>query len=30
VAVGYGKNSDQNSIAGADTDHFIARMITRF
>lgn len=30
VAVGYGKNSDQNSIAGADSDHFIARMITRF
>jgi hypothetical protein len=30
LAVGYGKNSDQNSIAGADTDHFIARMITRF
>jgi hypothetical protein len=30
VAVGYAKNSDQNSIAGADTDHFIARMITRF
>jgi hypothetical protein len=30
VAVGYGKNSDLNSIAGADSDHFIARMITRF
>jgi hypothetical protein len=30
VAVGYAKNKDQNSIAGADTDHFIARMITRF
>jgi hypothetical protein len=30
LAIGYGKNSDQNSIAGADSDHFIARMITRF
>lgn len=30
LAVGYGKNSDQNGIAGADTDHFKARMITRF
>jgi hypothetical protein len=30
LAVGYAKNSDQNSIDGADTDHFIARMITRF
>ena len=30
VALGYAKNSDQNSIAGADTDHFIARLITNF
>ena len=30
LAVGYGKNSDQNGVSGADTDHFIARMITRF
>ena len=28
--VGYGKNSDQNSIAGADTDHFIAKLTTNF
>jgi len=30
VALGYAKNSDQNSIAGSDTDHFIARLITNF
>jgi hypothetical protein len=30
VALGYAKNSDQNSIAGADSDHFIARLITNF
>ena len=30
VAVGYAKNEDANSIAGADSDHFKARMITRF
>ena len=30
VAVGYAKNEDANSVAGADSDHFKARMITRF
>lgn len=30
VDVGYGKNKDQNGVAGNDTDHFIARMITNF
>ena len=28
--VGYGKNKDGNGIAGNDSDHFIARMITNF
>jgi hypothetical protein len=30
VDVGYGKNKDGNGIAGNDSDHFIARMITNF
>jgi hypothetical protein len=30
VSIGYAKNSDQNSIAGADSDHFKARLITNF
>lgn len=30
VDVGYGKNSDGNGVAGNDSDHFIARMITNF
>ena len=28
--IGYGKNKDGNGIAGNDSDHFIARMITNF
>ena len=30
VDVGYGKNKDGNGVAGNDSDHFIARMITNF
>ena len=30
IDVGYGKNSDGNGVAGNDSDHFIARMITNF
>jgi hypothetical protein len=30
VDVGYGKNSDALGLAGNDSDHFIARMITNF
>jgi hypothetical protein len=30
VDVGYGKNSDALGVAGNDSDHFIARMITNF
>ena len=30
VDVGYGKNSDGLGLAGNDSDHFIARMITNF
>jgi len=30
LSVGYAKNSDQGGVAGADTDHFIARFIGKF
>jgi hypothetical protein len=30
LSAGYGKNKDQNSVSGANSDHYIARMITRF
>jgi len=30
LAVGYGRNSDQGGVSGADTSHFIARLIGAF
>ena len=30
IDVGYGKNTDGGGVAGNDSDHFIARMITNF
>ena len=30
LAVGYGRNTDQGGIAGAETSHFIARLIGAF
>ena len=30
LSVGYAKNKDQGGVAGADTDHFIARLIGKF
>jgi hypothetical protein len=30
LSVGYGKNTDQGGVSGADTDHVIARLIGKF